>query len=69
VGGAIRSQHLQDAAADIRISGNTPKQTADAADDSDEFNQVNQYTDGGGVHVDLNLDRAQGHFTDWKPQN
>ncbi|MCC4601677.1 RHS repeat-associated core domain-containing protein [Xanthomonas melonis] len=68
VGGASRSQHLQDNAADIRISGNTPKQTADAAHSSGEFNRVNQYTDGRGVHVDLRQDGTQGRFTDWKPQ-
>ncbi len=68
VGGASRSQHLQDNAADIRISGNTPKQTADAAYSSGEFNRVNQYTDGRGVHVDLKQDGTQGRFTDWKPQ-
>lgn len=67
VGGASRSQHLQDNAADIRISGNTPKQTADAAHSSGEFNRVNQYTDGRGVHVDLKKDGTQGRFTDWKP--
>lgn len=68
VGGASRSQHLQDNAADIRISGNTLKQTADAAYSSGEFNRVNQYTDGRGVHVDLKQDGTQGCFTDWKPQ-
>lgn len=68
VGGASRSQHLQDNAADIRISGNTPRQTADAAHGSGEFNRVNQYTDGRGVHVDLKQDGTQGRFTDWKPQ-
>ncbi|MRF19956.1 MULTISPECIES: RHS repeat-associated core domain-containing protein [unclassified Stenotrophomonas] len=68
VGGATRSQHLQDNAADIRISGSTPKQTADAAHSSGEFNRVNQYTDGRGVHVDLKQGGTQGRFTDWKPQ-
>ncbi|MFL9582643.1 RHS repeat-associated core domain-containing protein [Stenotrophomonas sp. AB1(2024)] len=68
VGGASRSQHLQDNAADIRINGNTAKQTADAAHGSGEFNRVNQYTDGRGVHVDLKQDGTQGRFTDWKPK-
>lgn len=67
VDGASRSQHLQDNAADIQISGYTPKQTADAAHSSGEFNRVNQYTDGRGVHVDLKKDGTQGRFTDWKP--
>jgi uncharacterized protein YcbK (DUF882 family) len=68
VGGASQSQHLQDNAADIRISGSTPKQTADAAHSSGEFNRVNQYTDGRGVHVDLKQEGTQGRFTDWKPK-
>ncbi|MCI1131115.1 D-Ala-D-Ala carboxypeptidase family metallohydrolase [Stenotrophomonas maltophilia] len=68
VGGASRSQHLQDNAADIRINGSTAKQTADAAHSSGEFNRVNQYTDGLGVHVDLKQDGTQGRFTDWKPK-
>ncbi|WP_421681206.1 D-Ala-D-Ala carboxypeptidase family metallohydrolase [Stenotrophomonas bentonitica] len=53
VGGASRSQHLQDNAADIRINGGTATQTADAARGCGEFNRVNQYTNGRGVHVDL----------------
>lgn len=68
VGGASRSQHLQDNAADIRINGSTAKQTADAAHGSGEFNRVNQYTDGRGVHVDLKQDGTRGRFTDWKPK-
>lgn len=68
VGGASRSQHLQDNAADIRISGDTPKQTDDAAHGSGDFNRVNQHTDGRGVHVYLEQEGTQGRFTDWKPQ-
>jgi hypothetical protein len=68
VGGASRSQHLQDNAADARINGSTAKRTADAAHGSGEFNRVNQYTDGRGVHVDLKQDGTQGPFTDWKPK-
>lgn len=68
VGGAARSQHLQDNAADVRIEGYTPTQTADAAHASGEFNRVNEYTDGRGVHVDLMQGGTQGRFTDWTPQ-
>lgn len=69
VRGAVASQHLQDNAADIAIEGNTPRQTADAAHDSGEFNRVNQYTNGQGVHVDLRADGNQGRFTNWQLQD
>lgn len=68
VGGAPGSQHLQNNAADIRISGFTPNQTADAAQDSGEFNRVNEYSNGRGVHVDLKENGTQGRFYDWRPQ-
>lgn len=68
VGGAPRSQHLQNNAADIRIAGYTPAQTADAAFASGEFNRVNEYSNGRGVHVDLKSSGAQGRFYDWNPQ-
>jgi RHS repeat-associated protein len=66
VGGASASQHLSDNAADIRIQGNTPAQTADAAHQSGEFNRVNEYSNGRGVHVDLREDGNQGRFDNWR---
>lgn len=68
VGGASRSQHLQDNAADIRISGNTPGQTADAAHASGEFNRVNEYSNDRGVHVDSSPNGTQGRLYDWSPR-
>jgi len=68
VGGARKSQHLQDNAADIRISGYTKTQTADAAHASGNFNRVNEYPDNRGVHVDLRRDGNQGRFDNWRPQ-
>jgi RHS repeat-associated protein len=68
VRGASRSQHLQNNAADIRISGNTTAKTADAAHASGEFNRVNEYSNGQGVHVDLKQSGNQGRFYDWRPQ-
>jgi uncharacterized protein YcbK (DUF882 family) len=71
VGGARSSPHLTtngDQAADIQIQGNTAAQTADAAHGSGQFNRVNQYTDGRGVHVDLRQTGNQGRFTDWVHQ-
>lgn len=68
VGGAANSQHLQDNAADIRISGNSARETAQAAHDSGEFNRVNEYTNGQGVHVDLRSEGRQGLWRDWRPQ-
>ena len=66
VGGAPASQHLHDNAADIRIQGNTTTQTADAAHKSGEFNRVNEYSNGRGVHVDLHSDSKQGRFYNWR---
>ncbi|MCX7557740.1 D-Ala-D-Ala carboxypeptidase family metallohydrolase, partial [Xanthomonadaceae bacterium JHOS43] len=66
VGGAPASQHLSDNAADIRIQGNTTTQTADAAHKSGEFNRVNEYSNGRGVHVDLRSDGKQGRFDNWR---
>ena len=68
VGGAVKSQHLQNNAADIRISGYTKSQTADAAHASAEFNRVNEYPDNRGVHVDLKSEGNQGRFDNWKPR-
>jgi RHS repeat-associated protein len=68
VGGAPASQHLNDNAADIRIEGSTTTQTADAAHESGEFNRVNEYSNGRGVHVDLREDGNQGRFDDWRPR-
>lgn len=68
VGGAQKSQHLQNNAADIRISGYTKTQTADAAHASGNFNRVNEYPDNRGVHVDLKSGGNQGRFNNWKPQ-
>nr|WP_255595635.1 Ig-like domain-containing protein [Lysobacter sp. BMK333-48F3] len=68
VGGAPASQHLNDNAADISIQGNTPTQTADAAYESGEFNRVNEYTNGRGVHVDLRENGNQGRFDNWRPR-
>lgn len=67
VGGAANSSHLVNEAADIRIAGNSPAQTADAAQASGEFNRVNEYTDGRGVHVDTRSTGNQGRFRDWVP--
>jgi hypothetical protein len=69
VDGAPNSQHLQDNAADIRIPGNTKTETADAAYKSGEFNRVNEYPDGRGVHVDLKEVGNQGRFYDWEHQH
>ncbi|MBP9154352.1 MAG: hypothetical protein KBF48_05385 [Xanthomonadales bacterium] len=66
VGGAARSQHLQNNAADIRIGGYSKTTTADAAHASGEFNRVNEYPDGRGVHVDLKDDGTQGRFDNWQ---
>lgn len=68
VGGASRSQHLLDNAADIRINGNTPGQTADAAHASGEFNRVNEYSNNRGVHVDSSANGTQGRLYDWSPR-
>jgi RHS repeat-associated protein len=68
VGGASSSPHLVNEAADIRIPGNTPAQTADAAHASGQFNRTNEYTDGRGVHVDTRSTGNQGRFTDWVHQ-
>ena len=68
VGGARTSSHLTtngDQAADIQVQGNTAAQTADAAHGSGQFNRVNEYTNGRGVHVDLRSTGNQGRFTDW----
>lgn len=65
VNGAADSQHLQDNAADIRIAGNSARETALAAHESGEFNRVNKYTNGQGVHVDLRSDGKQGLQRDW----
>ena len=65
VGGAPNSSHLVHQAADIQIGGYTAAQTADAAHASGQFNRVNEYTDGRGVHVDKKSTGNQGRFTDW----
>lgn len=71
VGGAGNSNHLSTnnaQAADIRISGQTATETANAANSSGEFNRVNEYTNGRGVHVDLRPTGNQGRFRDWVHQ-
>jgi RHS repeat-associated protein len=67
VGGAPNSSHLVDQAADIKVQGLTPADTADAAQASGQFNRVNEYTNGRGVHVDVKSTGTQGRFLDWQP--
>jgi RHS repeat-associated protein len=67
VGGAPQSAHLDSEAADIRIAGQTANVTADQAHASGEFNRVNEYTDGRGVHVDTRETGNQGRLTNWRP--
>ena len=77
VGGSAGSSHLATNnahAADIKIGGQTPAQTADQALSSGQFNRVNEYNPslpsyrgGNGVHVDLKASGNQGRFTNWIP--
>lgn len=68
VGGSPNSAHLANQAADIAIENMSPAQTAEAAFQSGEFNRVNEYTDGRGVHVDMKETGRQERFIDWKRQ-
>lgn len=58
----------QQNAADIRITGYTKTQVADAAHASGSFNRVHEYPDNRGVHVDLKPEGNQGRFGNWRPR-